>query len=81
MHISVRGFPSGTSEAEIREPLEELGVKVLDVTIQSSENDDRHLAIIDIDTDEAGCKYLVDRLNGRVWKGQKLVAMKHLFMK
>jgi len=61
--------------------LEEFGVPVKEITIQTSKNDDRYLAIIDVDTDEAGCKYLVGRLNGKVGKGQKLVAMTHLFMK
>jgi len=81
MHISIGGFPSGTSEAEIREPLEALGVKVLDVTIKTSESDDRYVAIIDLDTDEAGCKYLANRMNGRMWHGQTLVARVHLFGK
>lgn len=81
MHISIRGFPPGTSEAEIREPLEEFGVNVFGISIQTSDSDDRYLAIIDVDTDEAGCKFLTDRLNGKIWKGKKLHAASYLFLK
>jgi len=80
MKISIRGFETGTTEKEIRESLEDYGVVVSDVNILKSEADDRYLAVLDLDTDEAGVKYLVKRLNGRVWKGKTLAVSAHLFM-
>lgn len=81
MHISIMGFPPGTSEAEIREPLEEYGAIINKITIQPSDMEDRWLAIVDLETDATGRKVLAEKINGRVWKGRKLRAINYLFLK
>lgn len=81
MHISIGGFPPGTTEAEIREPLEEFGAVINEITIQSSEKDGGYIAIVDVDTDETGCKVLAEKINGKLWKGVALRAKSYLFLK
>ncbi|WP_456406011.1 hypothetical protein [Thiolapillus sp.] len=81
MHIGISGFPPETSEADIREPLEEFGAIVKEITIQPSDQEDRYLAIVDVDTDETGCKVLVEKINGKIWKGKRLRAIQYLFVK
>lgn len=81
MHISIGGFPPGTTEAEIREPLEEFGAVINEITIQSSEKDGGYMAIVDVDTDETGCKVLAEKINGKLWKGVALRAKSYLFLK
>ena len=74
MNLSIRGFPADTTEQEIRDALEKFGAKVNSVEIMLSENPDRHLAVVDIDTDRLGIDVIADRINGVVWKGKRLVA-------
>ena len=81
MKISIGGFPPDTTETEIREPLEEFGAVINKITIQPSEKESRYMAILDVDTDEAGCKVLAEQINGKVWKGRKLRARSYLFLK
>jgi len=58
MDISIGGFPPDTTEAEIREPLEEFGAVINKITIQPSEKEGGYMAIVDVDTDETGCMLL-----------------------
>ena len=81
MHISVSGFPPDTTEEELREPLEEFGAIIKNIKIEPSEDDHNYMALIDVDTDETGCKILAEKINGRVWKGRKLRARYFLFVK
>ncbi|WP_457676447.1 hypothetical protein [Thiolapillus sp.] len=81
MHISISGFPPDTTEQDLREPLEEFGAIVKNIRIEPSDDDHNYLALIDVDTDETGCKVLADRINGHVWKGRKLRARYYLFVK
>jgi hypothetical protein len=81
MHISISGFLPETTEEELREPLEEFGAVVKGITIEPSEDDHNYMAIVDVDTDEIGCKVLADKINGKVWKGRKLRARYYLFVK
>lgn len=81
MHISVSGFPPDTTEEELKEPLEEFGAAVKSIKIEPSEDDHNYMALIDVDTDETGCKILAEKINGRVWKGRKLRARYFLFVK
>ncbi len=81
MNIGIGGFPPGTSEAEIREPLEEFGAVINKITIQPSDREDGYLAIVDVDTDDTGCKILVEKINGKIWKGKRLRAINYLFVK
>ncbi len=81
MHISISGFPPDTTEQDLREPLEEFGAIVKSIRIEPSDDDHNYLALIDVDTDETGCKVLADRINGHVWKGRKLRARYYLFVK
>ncbi|WP_041066868.1 hypothetical protein [Thiolapillus brandeum] len=81
MHISVSGFPPGTTEEELREPLEEFGAVIKSIKIEPSEDDHNQMALINVDTDETGCKILAEKINGRIWKGRKLRARYFLFVK
>ncbi len=81
MHISISGFLPETTEEELRTPLEEFGAVVKSIRIEPSEDDHNYMAIVDVDTDEAGCRVLADKINGKVWKGRKLRARYYLFEK
>ena len=81
MHISVTGFPPDTTEEELREPFEKFGAVIKNIKIEPSEDDHNYMALIDVDTDETGCRILADKINGRVWKGRKLRARYFLFVK
>ena len=80
MNIGISGFPPDTSEEEIREALEEFGAVVTSVMITPSEDPDRYVATVDIDTDKLGMKVIADKINGTVWKGKRLVAMGYLYL-
>ena len=80
MHISISGFPPETTEDELREPLEEYGAVIKHITIEPSKNKDNYTAIIDVDTDETGCKLLAEKINGHIWKGKRLRARYYLFL-
>ncbi|WP_293688127.1 RNA recognition motif domain-containing protein [Thiolapillus sp.] len=81
MHISISGFPPDTTIEELREPLEEYGAVIRDLTIEPSNNEDNYIAMVDVDTDDTGCKILAEKINGRIWKGKKLRARHFLFIK
>ncbi|MEA3291172.1 MAG: RNA-binding protein, partial [Pseudomonadota bacterium] len=81
MNIGISGFPPDTSEADIREALEKYGAIINKITIQPSKREDGYLANVDVDTDETGCKVLVEKINGVFWKGRKLRAHSYLFLK
>ncbi|WP_456444753.1 hypothetical protein [Thiolapillus sp.] len=81
MHISVSGFPPDTTEEELREPLEEFGAVIKNIKIEPSADDHNYMALINVDTNETGCKILAEKINGRVWKGRKLRARYFLFVK
>ena len=81
MKITVSGFPPDTTEEEIREAIEDYGAAVTSVTVDPSEDPSEYLAVIDVDTDETGCKVLVDAINGLVWKDRTLRAQRFLFVK
>ena len=79
MKIGVGGFDPNTTEDEIRSALERYGAVINNVTIQNSDDPYRYLAIIDVDTNEAGANVLVKNINGHMWKDRQLRAMKFLF--
>ena len=80
MNIGISGFPPDTSEEEIREALEEFGAVVTSVMITTSEDPDRYVATVDIDTDKLGMKVIAEKINGTVGKGKRLVAMGYLYL-
>jgi hypothetical protein len=79
MNIAIRGFPSDTTEDEIRTALEEYGVPVERLTIHPSDDQNRFLAVVSVDTNQAGIKVLAQKINGQVWKGQQLSAEYFLY--
>ena len=81
MKITIGGFPPDTTEEEIREPLEQFGAVINSITIEKSKLDDGQMAVLDVDTDETGCKVLAEKINGTLWKGRKLRAHSYLFLK
>lgn len=81
MNIGISGFPPDTTEAEIREALENFGAVVNSISIEPSEKEGGYLATVDVDTDETGCKVLAEQINGKLWKGKQLRATAYLFFK
>jgi len=81
MRISISGFPEDTGEDEIRSALENFGATVDRITMEPSDNGKRTLAVVDVDTDDTGAKMLAEKINGRIWKGQRLRARAYLFLK
>ncbi len=81
MKISIGGFPPDTTEEEIRKPLEEFGAVINKISIQPSEKEGGYMAILDVDTDETGCKVLAEQINGKMWKGKQLRARSFMFLK
>ena len=81
MKIAIGGFPPDTSEAEIRQALEEFGAVVNSVRIETSEVEDKYLATVDVDTDETGARMLAEKIDGKFWKGKVLRANAYLFFK
>jgi hypothetical protein len=81
MHITISGFPPDTKEEDLRTPLEEFGAKILDITIQPSKNEAAYMAIVEVDTDATGSKALAGRIDGILWRGNKLRARYYLFIK
>ncbi len=79
MKIAVGGFEPDTTEDEIRLALEKYGAVINSVTIQESDDESKYLAVIDVDTNEAGANVLVKNIDGHIWKDRKLSAMKFLF--
>jgi len=74
MEIVISGFAPETTEADLREAMETYGAHVLSINILISNNPDRYVAMIDVETDELGCKVLVEKVNGLVWNGHRLRA-------
>ena len=74
MNIRIAGFDQDTTEDEIREALENFGVGVGEITMEPSDNPQRRFALIGVDTDETGCQVIVDKVNGKAWKGRRLEA-------
>jgi ribosomal protein L12E/L44/L45/RPP1/RPP2 len=81
MDIAISGFPAETTEDEIRETLEKYGVTVKEVSIELSDNPHRNLATVGVDLDESGARVLAKKLNGLVYKGQRLRAEIYLLFK
>ena len=81
MKIGVGGFPPETDAEEIRQALEDFGVPVNEVTIGASPDPSRYLALIYADVDEAGARVLVDKIDGKMWKGKQLRADRYLMFK
>lgn len=78
MKIGIAGFPPDTSEEEITQALKGFGVPVKRVAIEPSKDQDRFLAVVEADVDEAGARVLVDLINNKVWKGKTLRANRYL---
>jgi hypothetical protein len=78
LKIGIGGFPPETDAAEIRRAVEEFGVPVNEVTVEASPDPTRYRALIDADVDEAGARVLVDKIDGRVWRGKPLRAERYL---
>lgn len=81
MKIGIGSFPPETDATEIRQAPEEFGVPVNEVTIEASPDPNRHLALIDADVDEAAARVLVDKIDGKMWKGKQLRAERYLMFK
>ncbi|UCE89824.1 MAG: hypothetical protein JSW10_03060 [Pseudomonadota bacterium] len=79
MRIMIGGFPPDTTEDEIRKALEDYGVEVKGLSIQTPNNLARYLATVDVDLDKTGCKVLTEKINNRFWKGHRLKADYFLF--
>jgi hypothetical protein len=80
MNIGISGFHPDTTEEEIRTGLEKFGAVVNSVVITPSEDPDRYVATVDIDTDKLGMKVIADKINGKIWKGKRLVAMGYKYL-
>ena len=80
MNIGISGFTPNTTEDEIREALEKFGAVVRDVKITPSDDPNRYLATVDIDTDKLGMKVIAEKVNGTVWKGKRLSASGFLYL-
>ena len=81
MRISISGFPADTTDEEIRSAFEDFGATVNGITMEPSDDGKRTLAVVDVDTDETGAKMLAEKINGHIWKGQRLRARAYLFLK
>ena len=80
MNIGISGFTPDTTEEEIQEALEKFGATVRSVKITTSDDLDRYLATVDIDTDKLGMKVIAEKINGTVWKGKRLAATGYLYL-
>jgi len=78
MKIGIAGFPPDTTEEEISQALKDFGVPVTHVAIEPSKDQDRFLAVVEAEVDEAGARVLVDLINNKVWKGKTLRANRYL---
>ena len=74
MNVVIRNLPDNTSEAEIRELLQEHGVPVTQVTLTSEGDAEHFVAVIGLDTDNAGAQALVKMLDGKYWREHTLAA-------
>jgi ribosomal protein L12E/L44/L45/RPP1/RPP2 len=81
VEIAISGFPSETTEDEIREALEKYGVTVKDVSIERSNDPQRNLATVGVDLDESGARVLAKKVNGSFYNGQRLRAETYLLFK
>jgi len=81
VHIGVSGFAEDTTVEEVKEALESYGAPIISVEFKESEDPARILALIDVDTNEIGCKVLAEKIDGHVWKGRKLRAQSYLLFK
>ena len=74
MNVVIENLPDNTSEAEIRELLQEHGVPVTKVTLTSEGDAERLVAVVALDTDNAGAQALVKMVDGRYWREHTLAA-------
>jgi hypothetical protein len=79
MNIAIEGFPPETTEDEIGTALAEYGVPVEKLEIHPSKDPNQYLAVVSVDTNEAGIKVLAQKINGQVWKGRRLSAEYFLY--
>ena len=81
MHIGISGFPAGTTEEEVKAALESYGAPIISVEFKESDDPERIVALVDVDTNEIGRKVLAEKIDGHVWKGRKLSAQSYLLFK
>ena len=74
MNVLIRNLPDDISEAEIRELLKEHGVPVTDVTLTREGDAERLVAVVGLDTDNAGAQALVKMVDGKYWRERTLSA-------
>ncbi len=74
MNVVIRNLPDNTSEAEIGELLKEHGVPVTGVKLTNEGDEEHYVAVVALDTDNAGATALVKMLNGKFWRGKTLQA-------
>lgn len=74
MNVVIGNLPDNTSDTEIRELLQEHGVPVTQVTLTSEGDEERFVAVVALDTDNAGAQALVKMVNGKYWREHTLTA-------
>jgi len=74
MNVVIRNLPDDTSEDKIRDLLKEHGVPVTKVTLTNEGDAERHVAVIELDTDRTGADALVSMVDGKFWHGKTLRA-------
>ncbi len=74
MNVLIDHLPTDATEAGVREILAEHGVPVTSVRLSNEGNPDHLVAVVALDTDEAGARALAGMVDGRLWKGRRLSA-------
>ena len=74
MNVVIRNLPDDTSEDKIRDLLKEHGVSVTKVILTNEGDAERHVAVIELDTDRTGADALVSMVDGKFWRSKTLRA-------
>jgi hypothetical protein len=74
MNVLIDHLPPETTEAEVRGILAGHGVPVAAIRLNREGNPDHMVAVVALDTDEAGATALAGMVDGKVWKGHRLTA-------
>jgi len=74
MQVIINNLPPETTKEMLLDEIQERYIQITDLTLETSGNSDSIMAIIRLDTGNAGAVALEKRVNGKYWHGRMLTA-------
>lgn len=74
MQVIISNLPPETTKEMLLEEIHERYIKIVDLSLETSGDSEKIMAIITVDTGYAGAVTLEKRVNGKYWHGRTLSA-------